>query len=292
MQLSLPGRPDRRTAKSVIRTAVEAGVTLIDSADTYAVDQAEVGHNERLISEALEEMDLDVGTGPVVIATKGGRTRHDGEWGLNGRPEHLRKAVHASLRALRAERITLYQLHAPDPDVPFADSFGTLARLREEGKIEALGLSNVTVAQIEEARSIAPVASVQNSASVWGMGYRKSRVIEHCRRSGIVFLAYGPLGGAERAAKLSEAPALRELARTMDATPQTLAIAWLLHQAPIVVPIPGASKPKRIGNNLSALSLELDGRKRRRLRAACRTLPGRRGLWGRLASKVSRLVGR
>ena len=291
MPLSLAGRPDRDAAKGVIRTAVQAGVTLIDTADAYALDHTDIGHNERLIAEAFGDMGLAIEDGPVVVATKGGRTRPDGDWDRDGRPQHLREACEASLRALGVDRITLYQFHSPDPRVPFADSVGTFARLREEGKIEAVGLSNVDVGQIEEARGIVPIASVQNAQSVWDVGYTKSPVVEHCRRHGIVFLAYAPLGGSRRAGKLREASALVRLASELDATPQELALAWLLHQAPIVVPIPGASRPQSVLSSVKAGSLDLDAAMLRRLRSAFRTLPGHRGFVERVGSKLKRLLG-
>lgn len=291
MPLSLAGRPDRETAKSVIRTAIEAGITLIDTADAYAVDHTDIGHNERLIAEAFREMGLSVEDGPVVVATKGGRTRPDGEWDRDGRPEHLREACEASLKALESDRITLYQYHSPDPRVPFSDSIGELSRLREEGKVETVGLSNVTVAQIEEAGSMVPIASVQNAQSVWDVGYTKSPVVEYCRRHGIVFLAYAPLGGSGRASRLGESAGVSRLSAELGASPQELALAWLLHQAPVVVPIPGASRTSSVLSSVKAGSLELDVRTLRRLTSAFRTLPGHRSFLQRVASKLKRVVG-
>ena len=290
MLLSLPGRPERGEAKRVIRATVEAGITLIDSADTYAVDQSEVGHNEALIAETLADMGLRVDDGPVVVATKGGRTRHEGQWGHDAHPTHLRKAVEQSLGALRAERLSLYQLHAPDPRVPFEDSVSALALMREEGKIQAIGLSNVSISQIEQARAIVPIATLQNAQSIWDVGYRRSPVVEHCRRAGIVFLAYTPLGGADRAQLLSDNASLSRLAEQYRATPQELALAWLLHESPNVVPIPGASKPSRVESMTRAMSLELSQGAQRRLRAAARTLPGHRSFLARAKSKLARLV--
>jgi aryl-alcohol dehydrogenase-like predicted oxidoreductase len=291
MPLSLAGRPDRETAKSVIRTAVEAGITLIDTADAYAIDHHDIGHNERLIAETFREMGLRVEDGPVVVATKGGRTRPDGDWDRDGRPQHLREACEASLRVLESDRITLYQFHSPDPNVPFTDSIGELARLREEGKIETVGLSNVTAAQIKEASALVPIASVQNAQSVWDVGYSKSPVVEHCRRHGIIFLAYAPLGGTGRASRLGESGAVLRLSAELEASPQELALAWLIHLAPVVVPIPGASRTSSVLSSVKAGSIALDARTLSRLTSAFRTLPGHRSLLQRVASKLKRVVG-
>lgn len=292
MPLSLPGRPDRETAKSVIRTAVEHGITLIDTADSYAIDHTEIGHNERLIAETLREMGHRIDDGPVLVATKGGMTRQDGAWGRDGRPEYLRKACHASLAALDVERIPLYQLHSPDPNVPFADSVGAVARLRQEGKIEGVGLSNVTISQIEAALALVPVASVQNAESAWDVGYRRSPVVEFCRGRGIVFMAYAPLGGSGRATQLGQSEAVAGLGRELDATPQEIALAWLLHQAPVVVPIPGATRTASVLSSVKAASIALDRRTLRRLSAASRTLPGSQSLFARVTAKVGRLLHR
>lgn len=291
MPLSLRGRPDRETAKAVVRRAVELGVTLIDTADAYALDHTDIGHNERLIAEALAEVGLRC-DGPVVVATKAGMTRPDGRWQRDGRPEHLRNACHASLRALGVERISLYQFHSPDPAVDLADSVGALARLREEGKVAEIGLSNVSVDQIRTAERITAVATVQNALSAWDVGYRRSRVVEHCAREGIVFLAYAPLGGAARAARLGESPALLALGRELEATPQELALAWLLREAPIVVPIPGATQARSVESGVRALSVDLDLRTHRRLIKAFRTLPGSAGVIRRLSTRLIRLARR
>lgn len=290
MLLSVAGRPDRATAKAVIRSAVERGVTLLDTADNYGLDHTDVGHNERLIAETLGEMDLDAGSGCPVVATKGGGLRVDGHWGWDGRPEHLRRACHASLRALGVERITLYHLHTPDPDVPFEDSVGAIARLKEEGKVEAVGLSNVSVNEIHAAREIVPVASVQNSLSAWDVGYRRSPVVECCTTQDILFLAYSPLGGRGRSRALSEHPPVASLAAELGASPQELALAWLLEQAPIVVPIPGATTVASVESGSRALAVTLDDRTRKRLTRAFRSLPGSRGLAERVVGRIRRML--
>jgi aryl-alcohol dehydrogenase-like predicted oxidoreductase len=182
MNLSLPGRPDREAAKAVVRASIEAGITFIDTADAYAIDHTETGHNERLIAETLADMKIRLADGPVVVATKGGLRRLHGRWDHDARPASLRAACVASLRALSTDCIPLYQLHAPDPAVPFVDSVGALAELCNEGKIETIGVSNVSVDQIELASSLVPIASVQNAFSAWDVGYTRSSVVEHCRK--------------------------------------------------------------------------------------------------------------
>ena len=292
MLLSTAGRPDRKTAKTVIRTAVERGITLIDSADAYCLDDGERGHNERLIAEALAELNMRAGEdAPVVVATKGGNTRPGGRWVQDGRPDHLREACHASLRALKVERIALYHLHVPDRRVPFAESVGALARLREEGKIAAVGVSNVTLAQVREAETIVPLSSVQNAASVWDVGYRQSPIIRHCAARGIVFLAYSPLGGRDRAVELERGRELVALAQAIGVTPHELSLAWLMSAAPVVVPIPGARRVSRIDSHVRALTLRLAARDRRRVTRALRRLPGVEGMREKLVRRITAAIG-
>jgi aryl-alcohol dehydrogenase-like predicted oxidoreductase len=296
MHLSLPGRPEREAAKAVVRRAVELGVTFIDTADAYCIDQAEAGHNERLVAEALREMGAGFGgVGPagsprVVVATKGGMVRPGGRWERDGRPVHLRAACEASLRALGVERIDLYQLHAPDRAVPFSDSVGAIARLVEEGKVDAAGLSNVTVPQIREAQSLVAVASVQNALGPWDLAGRPSPVVVYCSERGITFLAYGPLGGSGRARVLGESPALQRLAQRTGHAPAELVLALLLDLAPNIVPIPGASRISSIESSVRAGTLELDPELAAEIRAACATLPGRHGFVRRAVAGVLRRV--
>lgn len=292
MHLSLAHRPPRDDAKAVVRRAVETGIRLIDSADAYALDDADMGHNERLVAEALREMGVDLaGPGAPVVATKGGRTRPGGSWAIDGRPEHLRAACHASLERMGLDRLPLYQLHTPDPDVPFAESVGALARLREEGKVEAVGLSNVTAAQIDEARALVPVSTVQNRLSPWDVGARKSPVLACCERHGIVFMAYSPLGGRERAATLSDAEALQAVAQDLGATPQEVVLAWLVGRSDALVPIPGASRTASVDSTVRAAGLVLDPDAEASVSRAFRALPGREGLGARVVGKLRRMLG-
>ena len=190
MPMSLAGRPDEAQSVRTIHAALDAGVTLIDTADAYCIDESEVGHGERLVAGALSAWPGD--RDRVLVATKGGHTREGGEWHLDGRPEHLRQACEASLRALGVEAIGLYQFHRPDPKVPFAESVGAMAELKAAGKVRLVGLSNVSVDQIKQARQLVQVASVQNEFSP---RFRRSEgELAFCAAEGIAFLPWSPLG--------------------------------------------------------------------------------------------------
>lgn len=237
--------PDPANAPAVLRRAVELGVELIDTADVYGPEV-----NERQIAEALHPYPER-----LVIATKGGGTRTSRDhWGIDGSPAHLRAACEASLLRLRLERIDLYQLHGVDPDVPIEESVGALAELREEGKIRYIGLSNVDVDQLSRARSVAPIASVQNSYSV--ADRRWDEVLEACERDGLAFVAYFPLGAGWRAAR--PAAALEAVGRRLGATATQIALAWLLHRSTALLPIPGTSSLAHLKENMAAAALILD----------------------------------
>jgi aryl-alcohol dehydrogenase-like predicted oxidoreductase len=247
MPLSLEGRPDEADGVRVIHAALDAGVRLVDTADVYCIDDRDIGHNERLIARALREWN-----GPareVLVATKGGLVRPDGAWETNGRPEHLAKACNASLAALGVERIAVYQLHAPDDDVPLADSVGALARLRDAGKIEHVGLSNVTVAELDEASAIVPIVSVQNRCNPHDLRAFRDGILAACEKRGLAFLPYSPVGGGRQRSGLGRDPALTSVGARHGATAYEIALAWLLAKSPAMIPIPGASK---IANAISS----------------------------------------
>jgi pyridoxine 4-dehydrogenase len=235
---------DLDAARSVLRRAVDLGVQLIDTADSYGPDVS-----EELIAEALHPYPEG-----VVIATKGGAIR-DGPWlsRTDGRREHLRDACEGSLRRLRLERIDLYQLHIVDPSVPLTESVGAMAELRDEGKIRHVGLSNVSPEQIEEARRIVPIASVQNRYSVAERG-DEDAVVAHCEREGIAYLPWQPLakGSLTRAHG-----ALRSISSRHGATPAQVVLAWLLSRSPVVVAIPGTASLAHLNENVDALAIEL-----------------------------------
>jgi len=255
MHLSLEGRPPERQSLEVIRAALDAGVTLIDTADVYCLDDRDIGHNERLVAEALRGWSGDGDR--VLVATKGGLTRPGGRWDRDGRPEHLRAACERSLRALGVERIALYQLHAPDDDVPFEESVGALAELRRQGKIRWVGLSNVSVAQIRSAESIVPIASVQNRLSPFFRESLVDGVVRHCAERGIGFLAYSPTGGGRLNLKLPEHPVLRPMAARLGVSAHALVLAWALAQSPVVIPIPSARRVEHALDSVGAGRLEL-----------------------------------
>jgi aryl-alcohol dehydrogenase-like predicted oxidoreductase len=233
---------DRAAAHAVLRRAVELGVNFIDTADSYGPHV-----DETLIAEALHPYPRG-----LVIATKGGLVRPNRHaWDSDGRPEHLRRALEGSLKRLRVERIDLYQFHAPDPNVPFADSVGALAALQREGKIRHLGVSNVSVRELAAARRIAPIVSVQNE---YNLGDRSSDdVLAACEKARIAFIPWYPLG-AGRA--LTNAKAKR-VAKQLGATPAQVALAWLLARSPVMLPIPGTASIAHLEENVAAAALKL-----------------------------------
>jgi aryl-alcohol dehydrogenase-like predicted oxidoreductase len=238
------GEPDDPSAaRALLRRVVEAGVNLIDTADSYGPEVS-----ESLIAEALHPYPDD-----LVIATKGGFERPGpGRWEAACRPERLKRCCEASLRRLRLERIDLYQLHTVDPKVPIEDSVSALAELQEEGKIRHIGVSNVSGEELERARQIAPVVSVQNRYNLTDRS--SEEVLKECERSGLGFLPWYPLATGDLA---KPGGRLDELARAHDATPAQVALAWLLHRSSAILPIPGTSSTAHFEENLDGASLEL-----------------------------------
>jgi pyridoxine 4-dehydrogenase len=239
--------PDRDAAKALLRRVVELGVDLIDTADSYGPFVS-----EDLIREALHTGGDDPYDG-VVVATKGGLTRTGpGEWHQVGRPAYLRQCVEMSLRRLGVERIDLYQLHRIDDEVPLEDQIGALDDLRQQGKIAHLGLSEVSVEQLDAAREIAPIVSVQNRYNLLDRGSQD--VLDVCERDGLGFLPWFPVATG----KLAEAGGpLDELAEETGATPAQLALAWLLRTSPVMLPIPGTSSVDHLEENVGAAEVEL-----------------------------------
>jgi aryl-alcohol dehydrogenase-like predicted oxidoreductase len=257
MPMSIEGRPDEARSIATIHAALDAGVTLIDTADAYHLHADEVGHNEELIARALRSYGGD--TSDVLVATKGGHLRPgDGSWTQDGRPEYLKEAVKASARRLGVEAIGLYQFHRPDPRVPYAESVGAIRDLLDEGVIELAGISNANVAQIDLANEIlgGRLVSVQNQFSP---AFRSSLdELEHCAALGIAFLPWSPLGGIARAGAVGQRHgAFQRVADARGVSPQQVALAWELALAPVVIPIPGASRPESIVDSVRAVELEL-----------------------------------
>jgi pyridoxine 4-dehydrogenase len=234
---------DRENALAVLRRAVELGVNLIDTSNAYGPEI-----NEHQIAEALHPYREG-----LVIATKGGlRRTRSGGWPEDGRPEKLREACEGSLARLRLDRIDLYQLHAPDPKVPIEESVGELARLREEGKIRHVGLSNVSVGELERARRVVPIVSVQNRYS---LAERSSEdVLEACEREGLAFLPWFPLASGSLA---RQGGPVDQVAERIAATRAQVALAWLLHHSPMMLPIPGTSSLEHLEENVASRDIHL-----------------------------------
>ncbi|MEU8435611.1 aldo/keto reductase [Streptomyces sp. NPDC029216] len=262
MPLSIEHRPDEDRAIATVHAALDAGVTLIDTADSYHWHAGEAGHNERLIARALARYGGD--TSGVLIATKGGRGRPgDGSWTVNGTPDHLKRAAEASARRLGVDAIGLYQLHKPDPAVPWAESVGALRELLEAGTIRAAGISNVTTDQIRRAHEILGdgLVSVQNQYSP---AVRDSEPqLRLSTELGLAFLPWSPLGGISRSSldgpsgPASSGTAFHRVAAERGVSPQQIALAWHLSRSPAVIPVPGAGRPASITDSARAAHLRL-----------------------------------
>jgi len=245
---------DPAECRRVLERAVEQGVNFIDTADSYGPDVA-----ERLIAEALHPYHDD-----LVIATKAGLTRSGpNEWEPNGRPEHIREACEGSLKRLKLERIDLYQLHRIDRNVPVEESLGAMTELQSEGKIRHIGLSEVTVEQLEQAREVTPIVSVQNR---FNLADRSAEdVLEVCERDGLGFIPWFPL---ETGSLAGTGGPLAEAAERHGSAPAQLALAWLLHRSPVMLPIPGTSSVEHLEENLAGAAIELSDEEVRELEQA------------------------
>jgi aryl-alcohol dehydrogenase-like predicted oxidoreductase len=234
---------DHDGAVAVLRRAVELGVNLIDTADSYGPEVS-----EKLINEALHPYPDD-----LVIATKGGLERTGpGKWPRNGRPEHIKEACEGSLRRLGLEAIELYQLHAVDPEVPYEESVGAIKELQDEGKIRHAGISNVSADQLQTAREIVEVVSVQNRFNLTDTD--AADVLERCEEEGIIFIPWFPLAAGDLA---EPGGPVEEIATKHDASPGQVALAWLLARSPVMLPIPGTSSIEHLEENLGGAFLEL-----------------------------------
>ncbi len=259
MPFSVDPIPDAERAEATVHAALDAGVTLIDTADAYTTSEVDFmpGHNEQVVAAALASYGGD--TSDVLVATKGGSTRApDGRWSQDGRPEHLRRAAEASLRTLQVEAIGLYQHHRPDPRVPYEETLGGLAELVQAGLVQRIGLSNVDPDQIRTAQRVlgTSLVSVQNQLSPT---FRSSLPeVRVCDELGLAFLPWSPLGGMREAAELGDRhSAFASVAAAHGASPQQVAVAWLLGLSDRVVPIPGASRPESIRSSVEAADLVL-----------------------------------
>ncbi len=257
MPMSVREHNDEALAVRAIHQALEEGMTLIDTADAYSPDEATFGHNEELVAKALAAS--GVGGDHVLVATKGGHTRQGKDWLLDGRPEYLRKACEGSLRRLGVEAIGLYQHHRPDPDVEYADTMGGLKALLDDGLVVSVGISNANPEQIRLAHEILGdgLVAVQNQFSP---KFRSSEPeLDLCEELGIAFLPWSPLGGMSEAGDLgARFSVFADVAERYDASAQQVCLAWELAKSPVMIPIPGASRPESVADSARAVDLVLD----------------------------------
>ncbi len=264
MLLSISGRPPEEQALRVLFTALDNGISLIDTADAYCLDEeTDFNHNERLIARALKQRRAQ-----ALVMTKVACRRPGGAWTVDARPEYLIEATHRCLKALGTETIDILQLHAPDSRVSFEDSVGALARLREQGKAAQIGLSNVGVEHIERARKIVPIVSVQNRWNPLAREVEHNGVLSYCTKHEIAFLAYSPFGGTLAAPTLATLGKLGEQARRRRVSPYRLVLAWMLAKSPWVIPIAGARRPESIADSAKASELTLDAEAIKTIEAA------------------------
>ncbi|MFC5267967.1 aldo/keto reductase [Kribbella qitaiheensis] len=257
MPMSIEGRPDEERSIATIHAALDAGITLIDTADAYHLTATDDGHNETLIAKALATYGGD--TSGVLVATKGGHLRPgDGSWTLNGSADYLKQAAEASLKRLGVDAIGLYQFHRPDPKTPYEESIGAIRDLLDAGKMRMAGISNANPDQIRLANEIlgGRLVSVQNQFSP---AFRSSEPeLELCDELGIAFLPWSPLGGISKAGDLGDKhPAFHRIATELGISPQKLTLAWMLAKSPHVIPIPGSSRPETIRDSYTAIDVTL-----------------------------------
>lgn len=257
MPLSIDGRPEESDGLNVLKAAFEAGTNFIDTANVYCLDDRDIGHNESLIAKALQKFDQ---TDSVIVATKGGLRRPNGDWTTDAKPEFLRESCLRSLDALHTKTITLYQLHAPDPKVPFEDSVQELARLKEEGKIQHIGLSNVSLAQLKRAEKIVRIETVQNRCNPLYCPDYTNGLVDYCEGQGITYLPYCPVGGGYHHQELSQVEPFQALSQKYQTSPYCVILAWHLAKSPRVIPIPGASKIRSATDSPKALEVEMEAR--------------------------------
>jgi len=255
MPLSLRRPLSPSDAVRVLHAAFDEGITLVDTADCYGDENADIGHNEGLVRRALREWTGD--TDRIVVATKGGLEHPGKGWSRNGRPEYLRRACERSLEALGVESIALYQLYAPDPVVAWAETVGALARLREDGMIRDVGLCHVSCTEIDEARAIVPISAVQNRLNPHDLTSLSAGIVQACFERDIAFLACAPVGGLRQQETIGASAVLRDVGAVHDATPFEVALAWALAKAPNVIPIPGASRVESVRSSARATRLKL-----------------------------------
>lgn len=255
MPLSIQGRPSETQSFEVIKTFVEAGGNFIDTANVYCLDDSDIGHNERLITAALRRLGKQES---VVVSTKGGLRRPRGDWVVYGKPAFIRQSCEQSLKDLQTDCIPLYQLHAVDTNVGLLSSLDELMKLKAEGKIAHIGLSNVTPAQVETALAHTPIASVQNRCNPFEQQDFRNGLIDFCRARGVTYIPHSPVGGHQGHLRLGQSALFGRLAEKYGTSRYCIALAWLLGKGEHLLPIPGASKPASIADSLRAIGLRLD----------------------------------
>jgi aryl-alcohol dehydrogenase-like predicted oxidoreductase len=264
--LSSAGRPPDDVGVRVIHAAIDAGMTLIDTADSYCIDENDFHHNEELIGRALRERPSD--RQKVFIATKAGSTRPGGAWEHNGDPDYIVETCHLSLRALGVERIDLLQLHGPDEATPIERTMEGFARLKDEGAVRMVGISNVSVEQIDRAQTVVDVVSVQNEYSPYVLDDERNGVFAACVERGLAYLPYSPFGGPERAKDVGTQGAFRAVGIRHGVSPHRVVLAWLLARSPNMIPIPGARRIESVVDCAAAADLQLSDEEFRELNVA------------------------
>ncbi len=256
MPLSLDERPEEADAVRVIHHALDLGVTLIDTADAYCLDEKDKHHNERLIAKALADYPGDASS--VIVATKGGLMRPKGDWTTNGDPKHIAKTIRESYEALGGKKpIPLWQLHAVDPRFSIEDTLKPVREAVDEGLIRFVGLSNVGVKDIESARNVVSVVSIQNRFNPWDRSVEKNGVLNLCEKEKMTFFPWSPVGGWQNYKKVSEHPTFLAIARKYQVSPYQVVLSWLMSKSPAVLPIPGASRTASIEDSVKAVDFNL-----------------------------------
>lgn len=256
MPLSLSSRPPESQAIQVIHRALDLGVTLIDTADSYCKDEPDKHHNERLISKALQQYQGDVSH--VTVATKGGLMRFNGDWTRNGKPDHLRDTIRISFESLGGKKpIDIWQYHAPDPNYTIEESLTPAKEAVEAGLIRFVGVSNFSVEQIKRARDVVDIVSVQNQYNPWHRQPEFDGVLEYCENQNLTFLPWSPLGGSSRVSRLQDIPVISQVAKEKGVSVYSIVLAWLRAKSPCIVPIPGASKTASIEDSVQSVEVKL-----------------------------------
>lgn len=264
MPLSLSGRPSEENAIAVIHKALDLGVTLIDTSDAYCKDESDKHHNETLIAKALQQHSGD--TSSVTVATKGGLLRPEGRWTRDGNPDRLRKTIRESHVILGGSKpIDLWQYHAPDTNYTIAEALTPVKEAVEQGLIRYVGVSNFTVEQIEQARQIVDIVSVQNQYNPWHREPEFDGVLDYCQEEGLIFFPWSPLGGSSRVKGLQDIKVIAELAQARDVSVYQIVLGWLRGKYDCIVPIPGASRISSIEDSVKAADLELSDREVKRI---------------------------